>query len=66
MKKYTAKTVTKHSIKMAIQEEIDMCRAVIKSQPKYADDALRALKIAETAMKMPAKKAVKYILTANK
>ena len=65
MKKYTVRAYTKHSIKAAIQEEIDICRAVIKSQPQYANEAVKALKIAETAMKMPAKKAMKYILTAN-
>lgn len=61
MKKYT-----KFNVKVALQEEIDFCNAVIKNQPQYAENAIRAKRIAETAMKMPAKKAVKYILTANK
>ena len=66
MKKYTVKAYTKHSIKGAIQEEIDLCKAVIKNQPQYTNEAVKALRIAETAMKMPVKKAMKYILTAYK
>ena len=61
MKKYT-----KFNIRVALQEEIDMCNAVIASQSHYADEAIKAKRIAETAIKMPTKKAVKYILTANK
>lgn len=61
MKKYT-----KFNVKVALQEEIDFCNAIIKSQPQHANEAIKAKRIAEKAMKMPAKKAMKYILTANK
>ena len=60
MKKYT-----KFNIRIALQEEIDLCNAVIKNQPQYAENAIKAKRIAEIAMKMPTKKAVKYILTAS-
>ena len=66
MKKYTVRAYTKHSIKEAIQEEINVCKAVIKSQPQYANEAVKALRIAETAIKMPAKKALKYIVSEGR
>lgn len=56
MKKYT-----KFNFKMALQEEIDFCNAIIKNQPQYAEGALKAKRIAEKAMKMPTKKAFNFI-----